>query len=292
MNEQEIKEQALKAQETAETTAKALPSSASSGFNLGGGNTSSATPDSRDAEIERLKSELQRERVEHGRVKALSQSDSEKTRRIADLEREVEELKSANQDYLGMLPEEMRDNVDPDQLKVFGTIAKKMQSETKEEFRRRDAEREEEKARTTALTIERQIENEFPGFLRDTAKGGNKCVPWERFLGDGQGSAVLSAYHGGNFKVLSTFIKMFLAEIGSLSRNDANGAVASPRTTSSAGYGGTVTDETRYSYEQYSSQLEKAGEDVRKGDITGDQYRAVITKLNKARDEGRVDGRR
>jgi hypothetical protein len=295
MSEQETQEQGEEAKLGAETTVRASQSSAASGFNLGAGATSGNVADPRDAEIERLKAELQRERVEHGRVKALAQSDSEKSRRIESLEREVEELKNASQDYLDMLPPEMRDQVDPGQLKVIGTIASKLQSKRDEEFRRRDAERDaevkriiESDTRSKVVDVERKIEGRFPGFIQETSTGGDKCDPWLKYLRSGKQNAVLSAYNNGEFEVLSTFISEFLSQIGSSTRGRATGAVASPRTTSSAGFGGVVGDDSTLTFQEYSSRLEQAGEGVLSGSIDEAKYKAIVGELNQARDDGRV----
>lgn len=294
MSTEETNKQDTNTDRNAETTVTASQSSAASGLNLAGGATANLS-DSRDAEIERLKAELQRERVEHGRVKALSQSDAEKSQRIAQLEREVEELKSASQDYLAMLPPEMRDQIDPDQLKIIGTLASKMQSKQAEEFRRRDAERDaefkrirESEMRSKAKSVERKIEETFPGFIRDTATGGDKCEPWLRYLGNGRQAIVVDAYQNGQFEILSTFISEFLSQIGSSTRGNTTGAVVSPRTTSSAVFDGMSGSDKTMTYADYCSQLEKAGDDVRAGLIDEAKYMAIISDLNKARDEGRV----
>lgn len=294
MSTEETNKQDTNTDRNAETTVTASQSSAASGLNLAGGATATSS-DSRDTEIERLKAELQRERVEHGRVKALSQSDAEKSQRIAQLEREVEELKSASQDYLAMLPPEMRDQIDPDQLKIIGTLASKMQSKQAEEFRRRDAERDaefkrirESEMRSKAKSVERKIEETFPGFIRDTATGGDKCEPWLRYLGNGRQAIVVDAYQNGQFEILSTFISEFLSQIGSSTRGNTTGAVVSPRTTSSAVFDGMSGSDKTMTYADYCSQLEKAGDDVRAGLIDEAKYIAIISNLNKARDEGRV----
>ena len=294
MSTEETNKQDTNTDRNAETTVTASQSSAASGLNLAGGATATSS-DSRDTEIERLKAELQRERVEHGRVKALSQSDAEKSQRIAQLEREVEEFKSASQDYLAMLPPEMRDQIDPDQLKIIGTLASKMQSKQAEEFRRRDAERDaefkrirESEMRSKAKSVERKIEETFPGFIRDTATGGDKCEPWLRYLGNGRQAIVVDAYQNGQFEILSTFISEFLSQIGSSTRGNTTGAVVSPRTTSSAVFDGMSGSDKTMTYADYCSQLEKAGDDVRAGLIDEAKYIAIISNLNKARDEGRV----
>ncbi len=276
---------------------------ASQSFNLGGKEATNVNPgDSENgrlrAEIARLTADLQREKVEHGRVKALSQSDSEKSRRIAELEREVEDLKADKMDFVDMLPQEMRDQVDPDQLKILGTLARKMSTRTADEFRRRDQDREAEQARMREAEqakrvseIGRMIEDRFPGFLRDTNPGGDKEDAWMRFLRDGRLNAVTDAYSTGNFPVLSSFITTFLTEAGVSPRREASGtAPLSPRPFS-AGYDGGMQDTDQYSFDQYNAELEKAGDAVRSGQITGEQYRAVMDKLSKARDEGRVGGR-
>lgn len=294
MSTEETNKQDTNTDRNAEPTVTASQSSAASGLNLAGGATATSS-DSRDTEIERLKAELQRERVEHGRVKALSQSDAEKSQRIAQLEREVEELKSASQDYLAMLPPEMRDQIDPDQIKIIGTLASKMQSKQAEEFRRRDAERDaefkrirESEMRSKARSVERKIEETFPGFIRDTATGGDKCEPWLRYLGNGRQAIVVDAYQNGQFEILSTFISEFLSQIGSSTRGNTTGAVVSPRTTSSAVFDGMSGSDKTMTYTDYCSRLEKAGDDVRAGLIDEAKYIAIISNLNKARDEGRV----
>ena len=294
MSTEETNKQDTNTDRNAETTVTASQSSAASGLNLAGGATATSS-DSRDTEIERLKADLQRERVEHGRVKALSQSDAEKSQRIAQLEREVEELKSASQDYLAMLPPEMRDQIDPEQIKIIGTLASKMQSKQTEEFRRRDAERDaefkrirESEMRSKATSVERKIEETFPGFIRDTATGGDKCEPWLRYLGNGRQAIVVDAYQNGQFEILSTFISEFLSQIGSSTRGNTTGAVVSPRTTSSAVFDGMSGSDKTMTYTDYCSRQEKAGDDVRVGLIDEAKYMAIISDLNKARDEGRV----
>ena len=294
MNTEETNGQGSNTERKAESIVTASQSSAASGFNLAGG-ANATSSDSRDMEIERLKSDLQRERVEHGRVKALSQSDTEKSQRIAQLEREVEELKSASQDYLAMLPPEMRDQIDPDQIKIIGTLASKMQSKQTEEFRRRDAERDaeinrikESEMRMRSTGIERKIEESFPGFIRDTATGGDKCEPWLRYLRGGRQDVVVNAYNNGQFEILSTFITEFLNHIGSSTRGSATGAVASPRTTSSAVFDGMNGSGKTITYADYCSQLEKAGDNVRSGLIDEAKYMSIVRDLNMARDEGRV----
>lgn len=271
------------------------------GMNLGEGSTghTGIVADPRDEQIAQLKAELQRERVEHGRVKALSQSDSEKSRRIEELENENAQLRNVNLDYMQLIPEDLRSSVDPDSAKAFGAIAKGLVDRKDAEYNKRDEERRaqelrllEEQKQSRLERINQQVEGKFPGFFANTGVGGSMEKPWLKFLDRGHRDSVVNAYNGGNFVVLSDLISLFLSEAGVTQRNDATGAITSPRNTTLAGYDGAAAgSDKRYSFDEYAEALEKAGNDARSGVITGAQYRAIMQELSKARDEGRVAAR-
>ena len=302
MSEKDTIEQGTATGETAADQAKASHAAAARvGMNLGEGSTGStgAITDSRDEQIAQLKAELQRERVEHGRVKALSQSDSEKSRRIKELEDENAQLRNEKIDYMQLIPEDLRASVDPDSAKAFGALAKGLVDRKDAEYNKRDEERRaqelrllEEQKQSRLERINQQIEWKFPGFFANTGVGGSMEKPWLKFLDRGHRDSVVNAYNDGNFVVLSDLISLFLSEAGVTQRNDATGAITSPRNTTLAGYDGAAAgSDKRYSFDEYAEALEKAGNDARSGVITGAQYRAIMQELSKARDEGRVAAR-
>lgn len=298
MSSKDTFEQGATGEKTGTTLEATASSTPSTGLNLGG-ESAQGGASRNETEVDRLRAELQRERVEHGRVKALSQTLSEKDREIKALKDEVEKLRTTTQDYLSMIPEELRASVDPDTVRVIGAVATKLQEGRESEYRRREEERNarEERQREAELqsrlaTINQKIEGAFPGFLRDTDFGGDKVQAWGKFLNSGHRNAVSEAYNSGNFEALSDYISLFLTKAGVALRGDANGAVATPRPTTLAGNGGAQTGSDKvYSFDEYSAALEKAGNDAREGLITSAQYLSVMDELNAARDAGRVKGR-
>lgn len=298
MSSKDTFEQATATEKTRTTPEAPASSTPSSGLNLGG-ESAQGGASRNESEADRLRAELQRERVEHGRVKALSQTLSEKDREIKALKDEVAKLRTTTQDYLSMIPEELRASVDPDTVKVIGAVAKSLQDGQESEYRRREEERNarEERQRETErqarlATIDQKIEGSFPGFLRDTDIGGDKVQAWGRFLNSGHRNAVAEAYNSGNFDALSDYISLFLTKAGVAPRDVANGAVATPRPTSLAGNGGASAGSDKvYTFDEYSAALEKAGNDAREGRITSAQYNSAMDELNAARDGGRVKGR-
>ena len=246
-----------------------------------------------NSEVEDLRRQLQSAKVEAGRVKALSQQLRDRDEEIAQLKAQLEEARaSAPRDYMADIPEDMRDSVDETQLKAVGRMMDKRLRERDEQLRQREDEirrtAEEREAQTRQFreqAIKRMIERDFPGFIQATNQGGDKYEPWMRFLNT-YGASVRDAYNSFNYDALSNLIAAFHREIGVPANRNA-GTALTPTPTLSDGAQGAVEGKV-YTFAEYQTTLEKAGEDFRAGMIDRAKYTAIRAELEKAVNEGRV----
>lgn len=236
------------------------------------------------AELER---ELQSQKVENGRAKALAKRVKELEEENRRLAQERDDALSRNKDYLSEIPEDMRDQVDPVQVKAFGRMLDRRMSERRDEEDAWRRKREAEAAREREEDLLRKIEQSFPGFLRDTQPGGDKYDAWMKFLKD-NGDAVKAAYANANMSGLSTLFNAFLSQAGVQTRGAS--LTETPRPTSVAIEDIANPNGPRRTYTQaeYASLLDEAGTKVRSGKISRQDYERVREELSRAREEGRI----
>lgn len=258
-------------------TAEAAPA-----MNLGGAASANG-----NGEIEALRRELQSSKVEAGRVKALAQQLKDKDDEIAKLKQELETLRAngGNRDYMADIPENLRDSIDETAVKAVGQMMDKRLRERDEEYRRMEAERNEQTRAMRNQEFLARVDREFPGFLQATNPGGDKQEAWEKFLRI-YGASVRSAVNSFDFDALSGLITAFYREIGVPANRNAGTAIT-PRPVLSDG-AQPNGDARVYTFAEYQTTLEKAGEDLRAGNIDRAKYRAICAELESAVNEGRV----
>ena len=238
--------------------------------------------------VEQLERELQRERVEKGRVKALSGEIAEKDARIAQLEAELSAAQSR-----GVIPDELRDSVPDEVVQASRYVANDAAARNIQpiETRVKSVEAVQEQQRQM---MERQfrerISGRYPGFFR-SVEGGDKAAQWDSFKRLNYQS-LMYAYSGFDFEAVCYFIDSFYRELGVSPGADGSGAATpEPRVTESgAGVAaGPDADKSKtYTFEQYSGALEKSQSDFITGKISYAQYSAITRELQAAFDEGRV----
>lgn len=245
-------------------------------------------------EVEKLRHEVQTMKVEAGRVSALQKRNNEQQEEINRLKAENENLSRQNRDYMGMLPEEMRNQVDAEQLQASGMLMDKMIAEQ----RRQDAERQKQDAELRQKQIEmmnrsrnedflHRIDEAFPGFLNDTSHGGSNEKPWVEFQ-KVYGPSIRAALHSYDFDSFSQIVKLFYSQaLGVQTRGVTSTITPAPANVGNSGENFSGKD--RYTYDQYASIISKAGDDKRSGNITTVEYKKILAEMNKALGEGRVE---
>lgn len=244
------------------------------------------------AEVETLRGELQRERVESGRVKALNQK--------------VKELEAAVAS--ASLPENLRGSVSDEVVQAAHAMASReaqgVRSETDQRF---DAERT-ERARFEAQSkadhervvanqkamFDARVSERFPKFFVSVGAGGDKSDAWGKYM-NLNGPSVFAAYNNFDFEAVCYHIAAFYREIGVSSNADgATAATADPRGDSGSGESridmSIPGTKKTYGYDEYVSEMDKVQKDFYAHRIDRKTYDAKIKELESAVAESRVKG--
>lgn len=256
------------------------------GLNLGSeGNAGQGGADyGRVAELER---ELQSMRVENGRAKALADQVRERDAEIERLRAELDKARAGNRDIMSEIPEDLREQVDPVTAKALGAVMDKRLQSQRDEFNALRRRREEEDARLAEERFLGQIEQAFPGFLRDTNAGGDKFDAWNKFL-EVNRPAVFAAFKARNLGAFSTLVNSFFRDAGVQTRGQGQTETPRPASVASMDFANPNGQKRVYSVAEYASLIEKAGTDFRSGAITLEDYKKVRNELSAAKAEGRV----
>lgn len=258
-----------------------------------GGHTEQGA-DARDARIAELEAQLNATRVENGRVRALS---AELAKAQEEAKEARQKLEAASRDYGRMVPEDLRDTVSAESVRMAGSVAEQVASIREDRIRQEMAEMENrmkaegEQAKKLRLdAFYSSVEARYPGLIRSINPGGDKEQAWQLYR-DAFGPSIDYALNSLNMPVLSRLIDGFLAELGVSSRGGDQTSPMTPRQTSGGSQQAgmqAAPSGTTMTFEQYSAALDKAGTDNRAGRSTGAEYQAIVQELNKALKEGRV----
>lgn len=245
------------------------------------------------AMYESLKAKYDADRPMLGRVRELS----EKDRRISELEKENERLRTAGAatDMVAQLTPEERGDLPEDYLGAAAKLASRATDAAlkgvNEEMARMRMEREEERAAGREAERARFIERinaRFPKFLSSISEGGANVKAWSEFLAMNAGS-VKMALENMDFGVLEYHIVRFYKEVLEVNPpKGGEGVATAPDPTSQGGGRPSTTEggEKIYTASEYDALDEKCEKLRRKGDFV--EYRKLRDELESALSEGRV----
>ncbi len=299
MNDDRIRQEAREAEEKLRPPTKEPTVPAASGLTIraaGGGAPS--------AEVEQLKAELQRQRVEAGRLKKVSEDLAAAQAELAEMRRKLSEAnaKDAEQRALGYIAPERRAIIDEDVMKGSADIARGMISETEARLKAEIAElraKQEQIAQAAGAAVsgafDSQIERAFPGFIAKTNAGGEFNAAWSQFLGTEDPAtglpyerSVQEAYGRQRIAGIARVINAFLEESGVGRRASLVDAVVPSGSASETSGQPRGKDTNVYT----TGEMEKALKDARtayeRGTIDLKTRTAITQKFQTAISEGRV----
>ena len=232
------------------------------------------------ARVTELEAQLQGERVERGRVKALSGENAELKARVAELESR------------GVIPDELRDTVPDEVVRATRHIADDAAKRNVAPIDARMGQLETTQRQTQQMLLRQfngRVAARYPGFF-PSVEGGDKTAQWQRFR-QIHGLSLNHALAALDFETVCYFIDSFYRELGV--PPDAGGAGApAPDPRPDAG-GASVAPQggdgqRKYTFAEYSGILEKAQRDFHNGRLSGRDYNAVTVQMQSAFNEGRV----
>ena len=242
------------------------------------------------AEIDTLRGDLQRERVETGRVKALNQ-------RVKELEAMV---------AAASLPENLRGSVSDEVVQAAHAVASHeangVRGETDQRFTEERAERERFEAQSKAdhervmanqlQMFDARVSERFPKFFASVSAGGDKADAWGKYMGL-NGLSVKASYDNFDLDAVCYHIAAFYREIGVPPNAEGlTTTTADPRGDSGSGESridmSTPGEKKTYEYSEYVKAMDLAQKDFYAHKIDRKKYDAVIKELELAVTEGRV----
>ena len=251
-------------------------------INLGpadGGKTDTRTPE----EIER---EANSQRVEAGRVKALSAQLKAKDEENEKLRAEIEQLKAAQVKPIDRVSAGMRDRIDEDTLNETCSVVGqefdprfKRQEEALRQLGERLDNQDRQRAEDAFMAA---IEARYPGFCASTAENGPNVQAWYSFLSSGKNREIVEfAIRSFNSDLMCDLIGRFYAEGGVAA---GNGGFAPSPSRSESGYGNdgggrSITQEER------AQILDQAWRDLRAGRIDRKRYDAIRDEMKTMADQ-------
>ena len=290
MNENEQTKQ----EQTTQTTTVPVAADALSPVAAG---TQTQTQPSGDAQrIADLERELQKERVEAGRLR-------QKNDELRAAQEEIARLKAENASLAQRRPgdfltDEERAELDDKQLAAIDKVVKGRVGEVsatqkaendrlREELARRDA----AMAQTAAAQFNAEVERLAPGLA--SAVNGHKDE-WQKWAASPRRAAsVAAAFRNHDASTVAEFLQEFAQSKGI--RADADGIAARPSSSFSPAGGShpvsTGGDTATYTLEQYNAAMRQASADYSAGRITADEYRGIKKKFDTALMEGRITQR-
>lgn len=256
------------------------------------------------AEAEQLKAELQKQRVEQGRLKKASDELAATKAELAEAKRKLAELdsRSAEERALGYIDPTRRDIVDEDVMMGSADIAKGIVGESEARLQARLDALEAQVSRTTNAPgeahggpVEVMIDKEFPGFLRQTTRGGQWEQAWGTFLGTEDPAtgtqyqvSIRDAYARQRMAGVSRVIEAFYKETGFTRMASLQDAVLPSGSASAIGDGRVKGDSNVYTTGEMDAALKKARDQYDRGEIDGKTRNAITLKYQTAVTEGRV----
>lgn len=253
----------------------------------GGAGAPAGEGDAKDKRIAELEKELQRERVEGGR---LNKANDE----IAKLREENERLKRehGSEAVLKGVSKETLEQT-PDDVKRFASEA--IAGAVGAERERHEAEmrelREQNARQATAMFAQR-INAAFPGISERIRKGGEWNEAWVKYQLHNAGS-ITSAIKTGNFDTIFYHFNRFMSEANvQLPSGVQPGSAAAEPRAMGGGVPQTPGAEAGkiYTVAEYTRLMNQAQEKFQRHEISANDYRGICGELEKAHREGRVKG--
>lgn len=254
-----------------------------------------------DDETARLRADLQRHKVEEGRVKSLSEKNKALEKELEDLRKQVSESKKPVSPVDHVDPSR-RHTVDEEILEASADMIRGSSKDVLDDVERRiapikkafETERE-ARIRAESESFDTRIEQLHAGFAAETNPGGKYVEKWTAYLdkvdprtGLTNGEILSKAYGERRIEGVNTMIDEFKRQTGISRRESMKGAAFPNGQPQNADPGGADGDQTRYTLSQYKAALEKASQDFSTGKITSAEKNAVLAKFKKAAEEGRV----
>lgn len=244
----------------------------------GGGTADTRTPE----EIER---EANNQRVEAGRVKALSAQLKAKDEENEKLRAELEQLKAAQMKPIDRVSKEMKDRIDEDTLNetcsVVGQEFDPRFKRQEEALRQLSARLDNQDRERAQKAFAADIESRFPGFIAATSENGPNVQAWYSFLAYGKNREIAEfAVRTFNSELMCDLIGRFYSEGGVAT--GGGGFTPSP-SRSESGYGGapgrSITQDER------AQILDQAWRDLREGRIDRKKYDAIRDEMKQLADQ-------
>jgi len=244
---------------------------------VGGGGGGGESVDWRRAE--EAERELNKARVEQGRVKSLAQ-------RNRELEEELAKVRSAKAH--DALPEELRESVSDETAQAAEHIARHVTDPVRQEFLERDSRTRADIDRIRGEIIDYKIDAAFPGFRQAVDAGGKLESAWRKFLSV-DGPSVANAYGSGNMAALGVLISRFYNEAGVPAPRGNPSAVAEPFIAAGGGEGqaGSVQGKV-YTQSEFEEENRRIQRDLARGLIDKKEYDRIDAELFEALNQGRV----
>ena len=242
---------------------------------------------------EEIEREANNQRVEAGRVKALSAQLKAKNEENANLRAEIEQLKTAQLKPIDRVSQEMRDRIDADTLnetcsvvgQEFAPRFKKQEEDLQKLAERFD---QQDRARAEKAFLD-GVEARCPGFLAATAENGPNVNAWYNFLSSGKNRETAEfAIRTFNTDIMCDLINRFYSEGGVSTGN--GGATPSP-SRSESGYGVGLNNRS-ITQEERAQILDEAWRDLRDGRIDRKKYDAIRDEMKKLADQFTFDSLR
>jgi len=257
-----------------------------------------------DDEVARLRADLQRHKVEEGRVKSLSAKIKEQEAELESLRLKAAEAdKGKGKSFTDFVDPSRRDVVDEDILHASEDMIRGSQKDLLEEVEKRvspiQKTLEEERAariRAESVSFDSQIEQLHKGFAAETNPGGKFVDKWIAYLdqvdrrtGLKNGEILSNAYNARRIDGVNDMIDDFKRQAG-ISRQESMKGSAFPgkQTPYVAPGDGTSGESKRYTISQYKAELAESGKAFQEGRITAQERKNVLEKFKRAANEGRI----
>lgn len=254
-------------------------------------------------EVSRLQAELQRHKVEEGRVKSLAEQLKARDAELEALRQKVAEAEKAKVRPLSEYVDPARRSVvDDDILLANEDMIRGSNKEVLDEVERRvspiQKTLEEERAariRAENAWFDAQLEQLHQGFAAETNPGGKFADKWTAYLAEvdrrtglTNGEILTRAYYERRLDGVSGMIDDFKREAGISQQESARGGAFPGRQTPYVAQGGAPADARRYTMSEYKKELAESGEAYQRGQITAQERRKVLDKFKQAMSEGRI----
>jgi hypothetical protein len=269
-------------------------------------NTSATVTDGQaaNAEVEKLKAELQKHRVEEGRLKKTSEELAALREEREAMKKRLDELeaRSRSDKAIDHVSPDRRKVVDEDVMKGAADVALGVAGELEARLTAKIAEVEQRvdqgsrvRSEADGRVFDQLIEQAKPGFIASTNAGGQLCEGWGRFLGKTDPATGLpyekslqSAYQQRRLDGVNRVIDIFLDESG-VARRGAVSETLAPSASVTVSDGPTATgDKAVYTMTEANAALDKSRRDFESGQIDSRKRNEIILKIQTAIAEGRV----